>query len=82
MNLKKKQVLLIKKGYVSLDGYDYGFIGGASVYIKDKKTLLFFGDITAHPDYSAIKDFCERKGVKIDYIKGIKLTDIGGAVFI
>lgn len=77
-----KQVLLIKKGYVSLEGYDYGFIGGASVYMKDKKILLFFGDISIHPDYLAIKDFCGRNGVKTDYIKDIKLTDIGGAVFI
>ena len=48
-------VLLIKKGYVSLDGFDYGFIGGASAKFS-KNTLAFIGNIEKHPDFCSIKD--------------------------
>ena len=75
-----KKCLLIKKGYVKLDGYDYGFIGGASAFIDEKSAILFFGDITKHPDYLKIKCFCNSNNITIDYISEIQLTDIGGIV--
>ena len=37
--------LLIPKGDILLPGYNYGFIGGASVKISDRE-ILFFGDFT------------------------------------
>ncbi|MBE6877573.1 MAG: hypothetical protein E7488_00150 [Ruminococcaceae bacterium] len=75
-----KNCLLIEKGYVNLDGYSYGFIGGASVFLSEKNTLLFFGDISAHPDFYKIKKFCEDAGVDTEWINDITITDIGGAV--
>ena len=75
-----KNCLLIKKGFVSLKGYNYGFIGGASVFFENYKTLLFIGDITKHPDYNEIKVFCTNINIKIDWIDEISLTDIGGIV--
>lgn len=72
-------VLKIKKGFVKLDGAEYGFIGGASVLL-DKNKLFFFGDITLHPDYKLIKEFCDDRNVKIEYIKNKDLVDIGGAI--
>lgn len=77
-----KNCLLVNKGYVELQGYDYGFIGGASVYLEEKNLLLFFGDISRHPDYIEIAEFCKHIGVEIDYIKDYNLTDIGGAICI
>lgn len=77
-----KNCLLITKGYVKLDGYDYGFIGGASVYLKENSTLLFSGDISVHPDFERIKIFCKNINVTTDYIDNMELTDIGGVVFI
>ena len=75
-----KNCLLIEKSYVKLEGYDYGFIGGASVFLKNENTLMFFGDITVHQHYEQIKSFCEKCNVKVDYISKIPLEDIGGAV--
>lgn len=77
-----KNVLLIDKGHVSLKGYNYGFIGGASVWLQNVDTLLFFGNITQHPDYGKIVEFCSKMQVYVEYIKDMELTDIGGAVVI
>ena len=75
-----KNCLLIQKGYVKLKGYNYGFIGGASVYLEKENLLLFFGNITKHCNYYDIINFCSDIGVKIDFISEIELTDIGGAI--
>ena len=77
-----KNCLLIEKGYVNLEGYEYGFIGGASIYLEEKKTLLFFGDISKHKDYSNIKNFISKYGIRIDYTKNVQLEDIGGAIIL
>ena len=73
-------VLLIKKGYVFLDGYEHGFIGGASVLTN--KELIFTGDISKHPDFGKIISFCSERGVKTDFIDNFPLTDVGSPVFI
>ncbi|MBQ2971898.1 MAG: hypothetical protein IJE16_05065 [Ruminococcus sp.] len=77
-------VLKISEGSIKLDGAGektYGFLGGASAMI-DESTLLFFGDITKHPDYTHIDEFCSSKGVDIVYIEDFELTDIGGAILL
>ncbi|MCM1509025.1 MAG: hypothetical protein NC177_18095 [Ruminococcus flavefaciens] len=71
--------LLINKGDVRLDGFDYGFIGGASGLI-DKNHLIFFGDITKHTDYDKIKAFLDKHSCKASYLKNYPLTDVGGIV--
>lgn len=71
--------LLISKGDISLEGHEYGFIGGASGKIA-KDTVLFFGDITAHRDFNKIKEFlaCHNCG----YVCSDEgpLRDIGGII--
>lgn len=75
------EVLLISPGHIVLRGFDYGFIGGAGFF--DNNTAYFFGDITAHPDYNGIKEFCNERAVKIiPLCKTQPLTDIGGAVIV
>ena len=71
-------VLLIENGQVILEGYPYGFIGGASGKIGD--TIIFNGDLSAHSDYLAIKDFIESRGLKIKDFKEYPLTDIGSII--
>lgn len=72
-------VLKIRQGYIRLDGYDYGFIGGASVKIN-KNTLLFFGDVSKHPDYEKIKLFLLKKCINILCLKKDMLEDIGSVI--
>lgn len=74
------EVLLIPSGSIVLDGYDYGFIGGASGKIEEN-TIAFFGNVTSHPDYRRIENFCENQNVSINVIcPYTSLTDIGGMV--
>lgn len=71
-------VLLIEPGQVVLEGYPYGFIGGASGKVGN--TIIFNGDLSAHSDYLKIKDFIERRGVNIKYFEDYPLTDIGSII--
>lgn len=73
-------VLKIDSGSIRLDGYDYGFIGGACTMIDDG-TVAFFGDIKTHPNFRKIERFCIIHNVKIINLAEDKpLTDVGGAV--
>lgn len=80
--LKKEgiEVLKIRSGFIALNGYEYGFIGGASINL-DENTLGIFGDISLHPDCQIINQFCNSHNVNlVSLCKGIIPIDIGGAV--
>lgn len=68
-------VLLIQPGYVRLDGYDTGFIGGTCGRIGDE--LIFNGDLSSHPDFAKIIEFTEKRGIKCKWFPEYELTDIG-----
>ena len=68
--------LLIEKGHIDLNGYNYGFIGGCSGLI-DRNKLAFTGDIILHPNYRDIKKFCDDRGVEIISLSKKKLYDYG-----
>lgn len=72
----KIDVLLIEKGHINLDGYNYGFIGGCSGLVNSDK-LAFTGNIELHPDYHNIKNFCEGRGVETVSLSHKKLYDYG-----
>lgn len=81
MKLHRVEVLPISAGHIRLEGFDYGFIGGASC--TPGKTVYFFGDVTKHPDYAEIKAFIEQNNSNIEILcNEIPLTDIGGAVLL
>ena len=81
LNATNVDVLQIKQGRVRLKGVDYGFIGGASGYDKQTKTIYFCGDITKHPDHDRVKEFCERYHTRVVSLSEDELTDIGGILF-
>lgn len=72
-------VLRISEGHIRLEGFDYGFIGGASAEIDG--TIYFLGNIKSHPDYNIIKKFIYEHNKKIKILcQEMPLTDIGGLV--
>ena len=71
--------LLVEKGSVSINKYNYGFIGGCCGLI-DKDLLLFNGDLSTHIDFDKIEKFLYDNNVKYIDIKGKPLTDIGSII--
>lgn len=69
------EVLLIQPGHVRLDGYSYGFLGGASGRVG--KELIFNGNLIRHPDFTEILDFAEAHGLTCKWFPEYQLTDIG-----
>ena len=67
-------VLMISKGHVRLEGFDFGFIGGTCGRVGNE--IVFNGDISSHPDYKDIKEFIEKRGLEIKYFD-YPLSDIG-----
>ena len=68
------------EGAIELEGYGYGFIGGACALFEN--TLYSCGNIELHPDYEAIKTFCNAHGVSLCSLTDGKLYDVGGILFI
>lgn len=73
-------VLRISEGHVTLDGYDHGFIGGASGVCGN--TVYFCGNILAHPDGNAIKEFCQSHGFEVVSLSEEPLYDVGALFFL
>lgn len=71
-------VLKITPGNIKLEGFDEGFIGGAS--FVSCGTVYFTGDIGTHPDAYKIKAFIEAIGYEICCLSTGELIDIGSAV--
>ena len=72
--------LLVSSGDVRLDGYDCGFIGGASG--TDEKNVYFCGNTDLHPDGDKIKEFCEKHGKTAVSLSDEPLYDYGTLIFI
>lgn len=71
--------LKVAKGIVKLSGYEYGFIGGASVKLDDEN-VLFFGEIEDKTIKKQVQIFLDNRGVKAHFICDMPLTDIGSAI--
>lgn len=72
-------LLLLKTNEVSLNGFPYGFIGGASGKI-DSKTIAFFGDVKKHTEFNEIESFISKKKVNIIYLSQTKIWDYGSII--
>ena len=74
-------VLEIQPGYIELEGFDYGFIGGASFKISSDK-LAFTGLLDRHPDKEKILDFLEECGIMPVFLTEQPVFDIGSAIIL
>lgn len=73
------EVLLVSAGYVSLTGFEYGFLGGASFKISAEK-LCFTGTLDSHPDKIGIEKFLHERHVEPVYLTSLPVFDIGSAI--
>ncbi len=74
------RVSLIENGAISLEPYEYGFIGGACGVYNGR--AYFLGDVTRHPSYNEILRACEAESVVPVSLSSEKLTDLGRIIFI
>ncbi len=72
--------LLVSPDGVALDGYNCGFIGGASG--NDGESIYFCGDISLHPDGEKIVEFSKSHGKKVTSLSDEALYDVGSILFI
>ncbi|MCH5296479.1 MAG: hypothetical protein J1E85_02295 [Ruminococcus sp.] len=73
------EVMKISEGHIILEGFNYGFIGGASGKIDNR--IVFFGNVKNHPDFNKIETFIKNHGKDIQILcPQMPLTDIGGIV--
>lgn len=68
--------LLINPGFIELEDYDYGFIGGSCGNLS-KAEIMFSGKFTDHPDKDKIINFLKKHNKKIIYLSNKKIWDIG-----
>lgn len=71
--------LLIDDSNIKLNGYDHGFIGGASLKLNDND-ILFFGDFTDKYEKQLVINFIENHNMSCQFIKDKELVDIGSAI--
>ena len=71
--------LKIAEGHVRLDGYDTGFIGGATG-VTDTE-VLFCGNLSFHPDAERISGFCATHGKRAVSLSKEPLYDYGTVMF-
>lgn len=72
-------VLCIESGYVSLPGFEYGFLGGSGFKLS-ADILAFTGTLDEHPDKKRILDFLHTRGVKPVYLTERPVFDVGSII--
>lgn len=73
-------VLLVRKGFIPLNGFPHGFIGGISGLRDD--AIYLSGDITHHPDHERIISFIEERGKRTKLLSPVPASDIGSIIFL
>lgn len=71
--------LLVENKGIVLDGYNEGFIGGATGLIE-KDLLCVNGNLELHKYFEKIKSFCNKYGVRILSLSDEPITDIGTVI--
>lgn len=72
--------LLVSSGNVELDGFEYGFIGGATGYHNGR--LFLTGTLDHHPDFDDIQAFIETKGIQLVYLSNNPIYDYGTIIIL
>ena len=78
MSENGEEGLLIDSGDIELNGVDYGFIGGCTLFYNGR--AYFTGDITQHKSYKSISEFLTDRNIEMVCISNNKLYDIGGFI--
>jgi hypothetical protein len=73
------EVLCIRKGYVRLEGHEYGFIGGCAG--RYARMIIFNGCVEAPPDFTAIRAFLLKHGYRWLSLTAMPLEDCGGIFY-
>lgn len=71
--------LLISEGFIDLDGYNHGFIGGSSGKIS-KNRIAFTGTLDEHPDKDRIMEFLNMHDVEAVMLTNKRIFDIGSII--
>lgn len=74
----KIHLLSVSPGHVKLEGFPYGFLGGASGRVDNE--IIFNGNLKAHPDYEEICEFIASQDLKLKYFEEYQLEDIGSII--
>ena len=82
-------VLRISRGSIKLKGFDTGFIGGTAgnIYVNrgemiNQRAIVFNGDLTVHPDFTAITEFIRSRNILPVWFEDYALEDIGSIIAI
>ena len=71
--------LRISPGHILLEGFEYGFIGGAS-FMLSRERIAFTGSLDGHPDKRAMLEFLAKHGIEPVFLTGLPIFDIGSAI--
>ncbi len=74
-------VLLLNTHSIKLNGFDYGFIGGATGFIKPA-CLGFLGNLSLHPEEKQIKNFLKERNVDIISLLLTDFFDFGSLMYL
>lgn len=72
-------VLYVKEDLAALDGFEHGFIGGASFKIS-RNEMAFTGVINDADEKRRIESFLNERGINAVYLTSERLFDIGSAI--
>ena len=73
------QVLQIEPGHVALEGFAYGFLGGAGFLLPEQKLAVLTGRLDRHPDKGRIEAFLRERGLALHTLTDEPIFDIGSA---
>ena len=73
--------LSVSDGIAELDGFDCGFIGGATFKLSEHQ-MAFTGTIECPQEKNAIESFLAQRGIEAVYLTDRKLFDIGSAILL
>lgn len=82
LSAKGIETLKILPEGVCLDGYNCGFIGGASGFDSEARKLFFCGDLNSHKSCSDIYDMCQKYDIEAISLSDEPLYDYGTLMFI
>ncbi len=72
-------VLKIQEGSIRLPGFPYGFIGGCCGLIS-REILLVNGNLSQHPDFLEMRNFCRKYHVSFQFLHDGIPVDIGSII--